>query len=195
MIGGALKLPFRVTASLDLQWSHWSAWHGPFVTVSSELPLVGGIDAKPPSVAFNDTFGLRGGLEWMAVEKKYSSLSLRAGYGFETAAAPPSQPGVTNLLDGNKHRLCAGGGLRFELLGSHIRADLHGQLDIVESNTLTKKVQPGKPDPTVALGDEVADDPAKPSTLGTQISNPGYPTIAGGGVVWALGFTITLETK
>ena len=68
-------------------------------------------------------------------------------------------------------------------------------LDVVQSNTLIKKVEAGKPDPTVALGDEGVDDPAKPSTLGTQISNPGYPTVAGGGVVWALGFTITVETK
>jgi hypothetical protein len=197
VLGGALKLPWRVTGSLDLQWSHWSAYRGPFVTVSSELPLVGAIDTKPPTVAFNDTVGVRGSLEWIAVEKKYSSLTLRAGYAFESAAAPADQPGVTNLLDGHKHRLCAGGGLRFELFGGHIRADLHGSLDIVQSNTITKKVAPAgtKPDPSTALADEIADDPAKPSTLGTQISNPGYPTISGGGVVWALGFTITVETK
>jgi long-chain fatty acid transport protein len=195
--GWALKLPFRVTASLDLQWSHWSAYRGPFVAASGQLPVAGAVAVTPPQVGFDDTFGVRGGLELVAVEKKYSSLTLRGGYGFETAAVSADQPGVTNLLDGNKHRLCAGGGLRFEFAGLHIRGDIHGQLDIVQPQTLTKKVAaPGDPpDPARALGDEVPDDPARPSTLGTQISNPGYPQVSSGGLVWALGFTITVEGR
>jgi long-subunit fatty acid transport protein len=191
VLGSSLKLPFRVTGSLDLEWSHWSAWRGPYVTVSSELPLVGRIDAVPPRVQFNDTVTVRGGLEWKAIEKRYSSLTLRGGYAFQSMAAPVDQPGVTNLLDGHKHRLAAGGGLRFELFGGHVRADIHGALDIVQSHTLRKKVAPAgeKPDPATALADEKDDVP------GVQISNPGYPDISGGGVLWALGFTITVETR
>ena len=195
--GAAYKLPFRVTASLDVQWSKWSDYRGPFVTVSSALPLVGAIDARPPQVAYHDTVGVRGGLEWTAVEKRFSALILRGGYAFESQAVTADQPGVTNLLDGNKHRLALGGGLRFDLLGATVRADIHGQLDIVQPETLTKKVaQPGdKPDPSKALADEVPDDPQKPSTLGTQISNPGWPSISGSGVIWALGFTLTVGLK
>ncbi len=193
VLGGALRLR-KLLFSLDLQWSHWSEWKGPYVTVDSELPLVGAIAARPPKVAFNDTVGIRGGIELLAMERKYSSLSLRCGYAFESQATPEEQPGVTNLLDGHKHRLAAGGGLRFQLFGGWVRADLHGTLDIVQSSTLVKKVAP-RGDPAAALSDEVEDDPTKPQTLGTQISNPGYPEISGGGVVWALGFTITVETR
>jgi long-subunit fatty acid transport protein len=196
VLGTTLRLPFRVVGSLDLEWDHWSAYPGPYVTVSSQLPYVGQIDAQPPHVAFNDTVAVRGGLEWTVVEKKYSSLVLRGGYAFMSKATP-DQPGVTNLLDGHKHRLCLGGGLRFELFGAHIRSDIHGSLEIVQPDTLTKEIAPAgtHPDPAKALVDEVPDDPAKPSTLGTQISNPGYPSITSGGWVWALGLTITVEWK
>jgi long-subunit fatty acid transport protein len=182
VLGTTLQLPFNVVGSLDLEWDHWSGYPGPYVTVTSQLPYVGSIEAQPPRVPFNDTVAVRGGLEWTVMEKKYSSLVLRGGYAFMSKATP-DQPGVTNLLDGHKHRLCLGGGLRFELLGAHIRSDLHGSLEIIQPDTLTKS----------GLKDEVPDDPAKPATLGTQISNPGYPTITSGGWVWALGFTLTVE--
>ncbi|HEY7955982.1 MAG TPA: hypothetical protein VII38_11850 [Polyangia bacterium] len=197
VLGSALTLPHRLTASLDLEWSHWSAFRGPFVTVSSELPLVGAIAAEPPKVAFTDTFGVRGGLEWLAVARRLAELRLRAGYGFETQAAPASQPGVTNLLDGPKHRIAAGAGVRLAILGGHLRLDVHGQLDVLQSTTLTKKIAPAgsQPDPASALSDELPDDPAKPATLGTQISNPGYPSISSGGFAWSLGAMLTVEYK
>jgi hypothetical protein len=195
VLGGALLLPKNVLASLDLQWSHWSGWRGPFVTVTSQLPLVGALDAKPPPVAFTDTFSFRAGVEWTAFEHARVALKLRGGYGFETQAAPSSQPGVTNLLDGPKHRLAVGAGVRLRVQNVALRVDGHGQLDIVQPETLTKKIAPAgsHPDPSSALADEVPDDPAKPATLGTQISNPGYPSISGGGFVWALGLTLTVE--
>jgi long-subunit fatty acid transport protein len=180
VLGGALRLR-RLLFSLDLQWSHWSGWKGPYVAVDSELPLVGAIAARPPRVPFNDTVGVRGGIELMAMERKYSWLKLRAGYAFESQAAPADQPGVTNLLDGHKHKLAAGGGLRFQFFSAWVRGDLHGTLDIVQPHTLHKQVD--------ALRDEDASAP------GIQISNPGYPEIGSGGVVWALGFTITVETR
>ncbi|HZS40497.1 MAG TPA: hypothetical protein VFF06_26880 [Polyangia bacterium] len=195
VLGGALALPKRLLASLDLQWSHWSGWRGPYVTVTSQLPLVGGLDARPPSVGFNDTFSLRAGLEWTALERARLALKLRGGYGFETQAAPASQPGVTNLLDGPKHRLALGGGVRVRVLDGALRVDAHGQLDILQPTTLRKTVAPAgsHPDPSAALSDEVPDDPARPETQGTQISNPGYPSVSGSGFVWALGLTVTVE--
>ena len=41
----------------------------------------------------------------------YSWLKLRAGYAFESQAAPADQPGVTNLLDG-KQAARRGGALK-----------------------------------------------------------------------------------
>ncbi len=179
-----------------MQWSHWSGWRGPFVTVNSALPLVGEIDARPPRVSFTDTFGFRAGLEWRALERGRVQAIARGGYGFETQAAPASQPGVTNLLDGPKHRIAFGGGLRARL-GTHaaLRVDGHAQFDLLQPETLTKQIAPAgtRPDPSQALTDEVPDDAARPETRGAQISNPGWPNLSGGGFVWALGLTITVE--
>jgi hypothetical protein len=195
VLGGAFNLPRRVLASLDVQWSHWSEWRGPYVTVTSQLPLVGEIDARPPAVRFNDTVSLRAGVEWLAVEGARVEVRVRGGYGFETQAAPPSQPGVTNLLDGAKHRLAAGAGLRVRAFGMAARLDAHLQLDVLQPTTLTKKIAPAgsHPDPATALVDEVPDNPARPETAGAQISNPGYPSVSGSGFVWAAGIMLTVE--
>ncbi len=195
VLGGALQLPKRILASLDLQWSHWSDWRGPYVTVTSQLPLVGAIDARPPAVGFTDTFSLRAGVEWLAVDGRHAQVRVRGGYGFETRAAPSVQTGVTNLLDGPKHRLAMGAGLAWRLFGFSSRLDAHAQFDILQPTTLRKTVAAAgsHPDPSQALVDEVPDNPAQPQTLGAQISNPGYPSVTGSGFVWALGFTFTVS--
>jgi hypothetical protein len=195
VLGGALELPRRVTGSLDLTWSHWSAWRGPYVDVKSELPLVGPIVSPPPATPFEDTVGVRGGLEWIAVQKRFSSLSLRGGYGFESRAAPAVQAGVTNLLDGHKHRLAAGGGVRFPLGRLEVRLDIFGQLDLVQPHRLDKRLAGAgeRPPAAEALADELTDDPARPETLGVQVSNPGWPWIESGGLLWTLGGTATVE--
>src|SRR5207244_1927174 len=109
--------------------------------------------------------------------------------------APSWQAGVTNLLDGPKHRLALGAGVRAPVLGGALRFDAHGQLEVLQPTTLHKTIAPAgtHPDPSTALTDEVPDDPARPETRGNQISNPGYPSVTGSGFVWALGFTITVE--
>lgn len=174
VLGSALALPHGLTASLDLEWAHWSGYPGPFVAVASELPLIGAIATAPPRVSFTDTASVRGGLEWLAVAHRASELRLRAGYGFESQAAPASQPGETNLLDGPKHRVAAGAGGRFAIFGGHLRADVHGQLDFVQPTTLTKALQPAG---------------------SAEAANPGYPAISSGGFVWSVGATLTVEYR
>jgi long-subunit fatty acid transport protein len=195
VLGAAYKWR-ALLASLDVQWSHWSAWRGPYVTVTSQLPLVGEIDARPPRVDFVDTFSFRSGLEYRAIDRRRFRVVARGGYGFETQAAPASQPGVTNLLDGHKHRVAFGGGMRV-WLGDRatMRLDAHAQFDVLQPETLVKRVAPAgtRPDPSQALTDEVPDDPVKPASLGAQISNPGWPRVSSGGFVWAAGLTLTVE--
>jgi hypothetical protein len=181
--------------SLDVGWQHFTDWRGPYVTVSSELPLVGAIAAAPPRLSWSDTGVVRAGADWTAMARGNVSVHLRGGYGFESSPIPQSQPGVTNLLDGHKHHLALGAGGEVRWGQSALRLDVHGQLSILQPVTLVKKIAPAgeKPDPASALSDEIADDPQRPSTLGTQISNPGYPSISSGGFVWALGFTLTVR--
>jgi long-chain fatty acid transport protein len=132
LVGGALQLPRRLLLSLDAGWSHWSGWRGPYVTVSSQLPLVGPINAQPPSVPFSDSGWFRAGLEWTALDKAKMQLLLRGGYGFESAALPKA-PAGTNLLDGHKHRIALGLGGRLSVGSVLLRLDAHGQLDVVGS--------------------------------------------------------------
>src|SRR5262245_24034238 len=104
--GGAAWTHGNVRLSLDGGWLRWSAWRGPYVAVSSVLPIAGPFEVTPPAVPYNDIFSVRAGLLWRATE----TLMVRAGGGFEPSPMP-DQPGVTNLLDGNKIILAAGAGL------------------------------------------------------------------------------------
>lgn len=184
--GGALALPWwRVVLSLDVGWAHWSAWRGPFVAVESALPLVGDIVAPPPRVRADDTAIVRGGLEWTAVERRFTKLQLRGGYGFESRAVSPAQPGVTNLLDGHKHRLAAGMGIVFPLGPLTVRGDGHGTLELLQPETIEKRAVPAGTTPRPPADEALVEDQP----------NPGWPRIRGEGLVWAFGLTITVQLR
>ena len=121
--------------SLDLSWQRWSDWRGPYVAVTSELPLVGGIATQPPAVAFHDTAALRAGVDWTLLVAGAWAASLRGGYAFESSPVPAQQVG-TQLLDGHKHHLTAGAGARVAVLGGELRLDGHGELQIVQGHGL-----------------------------------------------------------
>lgn len=184
--------------SLDLTWARWSGYPGPYVTVDSELPLVGALRGRLPDVPWSDSFGARLGLERaMPLGGRGGAWQLRGGYGLETSPVPDEQPGVTNLLDGPKHTIAAGVGVRIPGLarGRTLRIDLHAQAQLVGARTLRKTVaaQGESPAPFDALRDEVTDDATDPTTQGVQISNPGYPSIRSGGQVFSGGITIEVE--
>lgn len=184
----------RVTGSLDVEWAHWSAWSGPHVRVRSDVFLLGDTDVRPPPARLRDTGGVRGGLEIVAYDRYPLRLVVRGGYGFWSSPAPTQQPGVTNFLDGNRHRLAAGAGGVLSVGPVKVRLDLFGQFEITQSRTLTKRLAaPGeRVAASAGLNDEVSDDPARPGTLGLQTTNPGYPSVSGHGAIWALGGAFTV---
>lgn len=184
----------RVTGSLDLEWAHWSAWSGPHVRVRSDVFLLGDTDVRPPKARLRDTGGVRGGLEIVAYDRYPLKLSIRGGYAFASSPAPQEQPGTTNFLDGNRHRLALGGGGELSVGPVQLRLDLFGQFEITQSRRLTKKLAAAgaRADSAAALNDEVTDDTTRPETLGLQTTNPGYPSIAGSGAIWAIGGTLTV---
>jgi long-chain fatty acid transport protein len=191
VVGGAWLAP-NATVALDLNWSHWSAYPGPFVAVQSELPLVGPLAAALPAVPYKDTIAVR-----TSGELTLGTVILRAGYGFETSPIPAVQTGVTNLLDGPKHTI--GLGLGFVMPraagGKDVRIDLHGQAQVVGHRTITKTIYTGTGayDSFTGLRDEVTDNPSQPDTLGAQISNPGYPNLESGGQVYSAGLSIEVQ--
>jgi hypothetical protein len=140
-----------------------------------------------------DTISARLGLEGTIVTTTTADLVLRGGYGYESAVVRP-QSGRSNVMDGHKITLAAG-------LGTAWRTGLEGLprivLDIcaggvyVSRLTHTKQVHSpgeGRDDPTLIVDE---DD----STPGTQITNPGYPSLSGSGWVLTAAATLTLELR
>jgi long-chain fatty acid transport protein len=192
-LGGALR-GARGTLALDLTWSNWSAFPGPFVEVQSALPLVGPLAGELPDVPYRDTIAARLGGTVQAGD----ALTVRGGYGFETSPIPADQPGTTNLLDGPKHTVGLGLGVGWRRAGGkRVRLDLHGQAQLVGARTLTKRLYDPSSgaayDPFTSLRDEVVDDPQDAATQGVQVSNPGYPGLRSGGQVFSGGLTMAVE--
>ncbi|HEX6836536.1 MAG TPA: hypothetical protein VF334_08175 [Polyangia bacterium] len=133
LVGGvAWRARPSLMLSLDVAWLRWSDWRGPYVTVTSELPLVGGIATAPPAVAFTDAVAVRAGADWTALVRGAWATSLRGGYAFESSPVPTQQTG-TQLVDGHKHHLTAGFGTRVAIFGGELRFDVHGELQIVQA--------------------------------------------------------------
>jgi long-subunit fatty acid transport protein len=129
--GAAWRARPSLLLSLDVAWLHWSGWRGPYVTVTSELPLVGGIATLPPHVDFSDGAAVRAGADWTALVRGAWATSIRGGYAFESSPLTAPQTG-TQLLDGHKHHLTLGLGARVAVLGGELRFDVHGALQIVQ---------------------------------------------------------------
>ena len=178
VLGGAFRALPWLLVSADAQVSLWSRWAGPYVAVSSVLPIAGPIATAPLHLQFSDAYALRVGAELVRELSPTTSLHLRRGLGVESSMLPSSQPGVTNLIDGPKLFLSVGAGLVVRGKDFLLHIDTNAQLHIVGGATLVKKVDPHETDPTVALRDS---------------NNPGYPTISGGGSVWSAGLTLTVE--
>jgi len=187
----------RNQVGLDVTWARWSGYGGPYVDVRSELPLVGPLAGNLPDVPFKDTIGIRLGGQLQLASTKRSTLLLRGGYGFETSPVPANQAGVTNLLDGYKNTVTLGFGIALpKALGKHdLRIDFHVQAQVVAGRKMDKQIVANSDeyDPYGGLRDEVTDDPATPATLGSQISNPGYPNIRSSGQMFSGGFTVEIS--
>jgi hypothetical protein len=188
-VGSAFHLG-GVEATLDFTWSLWSLYDGPYVQVDSELPLVGGLRGNLPIVPYEDTFAVRSGIVVpLRVSSSGTRIDLRGGVAFETSPLPDEQPGVTNQIDGAKLTFSAGAGLIIPRRKGAVKIYLHAQAQLVKERELDKTIDLGDeaPAPFDALRDE------DPDADGVQISNPGYPSIKGGGQVFSGGLTVEVE--
>jgi hypothetical protein len=177
-------------ATLDVTWSLWSAYDGPYVQVDSELPLVGGLRGNLPIVPYEDTIAVRTGLLLpLRVSSSGTRIDLRGGVGFETSPLPADQPGVTNQVDGAKLTFSAGVGLIIPRRKGAVKIYLHAQAQLVAEREIAKTIDlaDDAPPPFDALRDE------DPDADGVQISNPGYPSLRGGGQVFSGGLTVEVE--
>jgi hypothetical protein len=146
------------------------------------------IDQPPPRNPYRDVVNLRWGAAYDHDVSDSTRLTYRLGQFFEPSIIE-DQPGRTNLIDGAKLGWSGGLGVRTtSVLPLPLRFDFHAQAISVRSRRYDKRVsssEEAREDPSALAGEDAAP--------GLQISNVGYPSIAGGGRVFTVGATLTLE--
>jgi hypothetical protein len=171
----------EVELSADLSWRRWSRYRTPFARVQGTVPVPLSQTGETFDVAgdrgeqtTHDVPRLAVGVTWQLA----AAWRLAAGYSFEPSPFAASR-GVENLIDGSKQIAGLGVFWRGPTLGRlDWGVDLATQLQHVGRRRLTK-------DPA-----ELPDE--DPDLAGVQTSNLGYPTIAGGGIVFAASACLVL---
>ncbi len=190
---GAAWIRPRLRLALDVAWSMWSLLGDPFVEVETRILEVGLIVPSNPVVHMKDTVAIRLGGEWSAVHAAAMDLVLRGGLSWESPIVGP-QSGRSNVMDGHKIGIALGLGTRWAVGLPSVRAlrlDLHAGVVLVTGIEHVKVVstpEEGRDDPSLIV-DEDEDTP------GVQVTNPGYPSISGSGLVTSMSFTLTLELR
>jgi long-subunit fatty acid transport protein len=137
-LGVAVRPTASTLVSADVGWLGWSRWPPPTAAIDVRFDLEGFDtsellpDAAPvQSPSFRDTFSVRLGVEQAIEMADWASVDVRGGYAFEPSPAP-SQPGLTNYVDCDRHvaSLGVGAGLltRTESGRRPIEVDVAAQL-------------------------------------------------------------------
>lgn len=144
IVGVAYRFRDDLTLLADYQLVRWSH----FRTIALDFANAATPD-RTLYESYRDTHGFRFGSEWRQSEK----LTLRGGYLYHTAAAPPQT--VTPLLpEGSRNEVTLGAGFR---LGARLHADVAYQY--VKQNDRRGRLRdsPDGSPPTVALNSGVYD--------------------------------------
>ncbi len=174
---------------IDIIEQLWSFYDGPFVQIDSIMPMVGALSGQLPPNEFRNTAGVRAG--W---QKSWSSsLTLRAGAGFDPSFVKTAQTGITNLLDAHKLILSAGISWKFsDSFVVHAFSRMHILFPATHRKKRIETACTGQipdEDPS-ALYDEKPCDADDPSTEGFQTSNPGFPSVTASGFVLMGGLSL-----
>lgn len=137
-IGFDIRPTDRLRIALDLTWYDWSK-HGSLladqeIILRVEPPPGVGLDVPdeivslpPLPLGLHDTFVPRVGIEFAALEGPIG-LDLRAGYVYENSPFP-TQRGITNFVDNDRHTISLGMGLQLNnlqpTLPGSLRFDAH----------------------------------------------------------------------
>jgi hypothetical protein len=189
LVVGARLEPFdRWSVGIDATYQRWSAWDGPLLSVDTTVSALS-LESKPPKDLFRDTYGTRAALAWQAIRSPSSELTLHFAGGYETSMLDGSaQQGRTNFVDGPKVILGTGLSARFPgAVGQALRLGAGLQVHRVAEFEQDKVVCTQLPCPATTV---VGPDTARPSE---GIDNPGYPSLSGGGVVFAASIGVGVE--
>ena len=161
--------------SFDLTWYDWSRHPSLIalqdITIETDLMGLGipdEITALPPiDPELDDTFVPRVGIEYSPVRTERHQLDLRLGYSFERTPFP-TQRGVTNFVDGDKHTVAFGIGIAFTDLEPTLPGSLHFDAYVTYSR-IAPRTHP-KDSLVDAVGDYVAEGHLVQAGLGVEVA-------------------------
>jgi long-chain fatty acid transport protein len=167
-VWGASYRPVKgLHLNLDFTWVNWKTYVPPVTQISASLqapappggwPLGITAPTAPAPVVIlpiqmHDMLVPHLGAEWLAFEGRSVEGFVRAGYEYARSPIGP-QTGATSYVDRDRHSVSAGVGVRAErltdLLPGDVRLDLHAQLSVLPTSTVTKT------DPADLVGDTSA---------------------------------------
>jgi hypothetical protein len=108
------------TIDADVSWNSWSDLELPFadtataIALGAPAPIVHRLFPRP---AWVDTFIPAAGVEYEFEIADGHRLALRAGYAYEPSPVP-SQTGLGNLADPDRHMISAGAGWRMQVVAA-----------------------------------------------------------------------------
>ncbi len=119
-ISTAFRPTDRLRIGLELTWFDWSKHPSLIPTEQIILTLDPAIVEVPGEIGgrsaidleLHDTFVPRIGIEYTAVKTEAIELDLRVGYVYENSPFP-TQRGITNFVDADRHTTTLGFGIRF----------------------------------------------------------------------------------
>lgn len=187
VLGASFDATPRLTLEADASYLRWSSWKGPLMDVTATLPGVF-IPSPPQKSLWKDTYTVRAAGSYTLPLSSSVDLVVRTGGGYEPTMMKRDQQARTNLLDGDKILLGAGGTLvvrRDE--GKALRFSVGGQTQLVSAFSQSKRVCAAEPCPPDTIA---GDDATNPSA---NVRNPGYPTLSGHGAVWAVAASMGVD--
>ncbi len=156
VLGTSWRITDDLHANVDVTWVDWSAYIPPVTRISTQLdipPPKGGWPSgiQPPSqpapivilpIQIVDRFVPHVGVEWRAVARSSWEGFVRGGYEYDKSPIGP-QTGPTNYVDADRHVISTGLGVRLlhpaAVLPGDVRFDVHGQLSVLPTITVTKE--------------------------------------------------------
>lgn len=163
-----------LVAEADVSYNEWSGFPDPnlIVDVDFTVPIldIGFVSGEQIDPDFHDTVTVRSGVEKEMLSNDVFGVLAQGGY-FWDPTPVPTQSGVTNYLDSDRHVGSLGTGVEFYRMGTFefaapLTVQFFGQLHYLVPRVMYKDTE-------------------------VEAENPGYPKIDVRGWIWGAGVNVT----
>jgi hypothetical protein len=188
VLGASFAATDELDLELDLSTHRWSTWSGPLLQIDTTVSALS-LSSHPPTGLFQDTYAAKLAAAWRPVRRSSHELGVHLGLGYETSMLRADrQQGRSNFVDGPK--LLVGGGISAlfpKLVAQALRVSAGVQLHRVADSSQRKIACTRVPcDATTVVGPDT-DHPDQ------AITNPGYPTLQGGGLLYVISIGLGVD--